>query len=481
MSDHDDDEFLLGGARPEAAPVTLEADDDAAAPEADADALAAALGDSDSGSSSDDDDDDAAGAANGENAAGGGAANGDAAEAAAAGGEIDLSAIKSKKEAKALLSKKQYKKWKKKHGKKAKKDKKSKKSKKDDAKAKKGKKESSKKSKKSKKGGDDSDADDDDDAAARRGKRSTRQTRARRVADDANGEYDFEGGAMPPGMADTQRGAGLQQAKMTAKRKLAQVKEDCERVVRKMAEARKADAEAIRAGTPPLNRVRLIPLVRAAANRIDMHEWLVEAGFLQELGNWMCTGRQLAPIDLRSTALDALSLIKIEHAEGGKEIKQKKNKNGDVDDLDRYEGVSKEQLKGSNLGYAANFLRQHPSETTENRNKASYLLQRMSRAFAGEEPEVDPSTVKRWTAQGDATVLPPFEALQSSSELFVAKTVRVDPLDPTSYLRVPPLRLAKTYVSGVFNYAYDGTAEKRAGGAGARRHRVDHDDDDDDA
>jgi hypothetical protein len=456
MSDHDDDDLLLG-SRPETAPPAAANDADAPA-EADADALAAALDESDSGSSSDDDDGD-----NDNVAAAVGDATEEAAVAAAATGEVDPSAITSKKEAKKLLSKKAYKKWKKKHAKKSKKDKKGKKDKKKDSKKKKGASATAKKAakggkkgKKSRGSDDDDDADyapssDDEEGTANKSSRQARRTRAKKAAEDAT--YDFEGGQAASGLMDTQRGAGLVKNKMTANQRKNLDRANCERIIEKMEEARKADADAIRTGKPPINRIRLIPLVRAAANRIAYHPMLVEAGFLKEISNWMCSGKQLAPIDLRTTALNAMALFKIEHAEGGKVVKLKA-KNDDVEDLDDFEGVNKDQLKESNLGFAANTVRQHPSETSENRAKASYLLQRMSRAFAGEVAELDNSNVKRWTTQGDSTILPPFEALKSSSELFVQKTTTVNPLDPTSYMRVPPMRFAKTYVSGVFNYEY---------------------------
>jgi hypothetical protein len=467
--DFDDDHMLLGpGSKAPREPSPAAQGDDVndAGGDVDADALLAQM--SDTGSDSDDD---------GAEAAPGATATDGNADAGTAGGEegddsaARIAGITSKKEAKLLLSKKEYKKWKKQNGKskkdKSKKDKQAKAGKKSSKGAEKksaggDKKQKSGRRKKYRTASDDEGddavqsaghvSDDDEEGGGRRKRRSRKAP-----VENTDAQYDYSAGAtarQPLQPRQTRQPGGR---KETEGARMARVREEAERIVERLNIARLRDFDALRNGTgAPINRIQLIPMVKYVANRLDLHEHLVEAGFLKEICNWLCTGHVLAPIDLRTAALEALNNIKFENSEGGKLPSAATNSKKDEEDT--YQGATKEQLIETNLGFAVNLLRTHPEETTANKAKATYLLQRLSRAFDGERDDRRRET-KKWQTQGDQHVLPPFEIMKSASEVFADKTSRINPLDPNSYLRVPPLRLPATYISGMFEY--QGTQKDR--------------------
>lgn len=341
--------------------------------------------------------------------------------------------------------------------KKSKKDKKDKKGKKSSSKKESSKKHKSSSSKRKSKRGDDDDAsvassanhefddEDDDNGGHHAGGRRTKRAAAKRAQET----FAFEGEDLNRRLAQP----GSSQKKTSQKNALEIEKRNCLQLVESMSAARLADQQARARGEAPLHRVQLIPKVRDAANRLHLHETLINSGFLIELGAWLVTGDELAPEDLRTAALDALELIPFEDAEGGKRVSRKKKNGEDVDDTDAYDGATKEDLKKTNLGYAANKLRQHPKETPRNRAKATYLLQRLSVAFNGGSAAA-PAEVKKWQSQGESGILPPFAHVKSASEKFAEKQSRVDPTDPKSYLRVAPKRFQPSYVSGMFDYEF---------------------------
>ena len=112
--------------------------------------------------------------------------------------------------------------------------------------------------------------------------------------------------------------------------------------------------------------------------------------FLGELCGWLCDLKagELAPIDLRSTALTVLCEFEFEFVDSAYKRKQaqlaaRKNRDG-ADETDIYEGISNEQLKDSDIGRCINFIRLHErKEQRDNRKKATVLLERMTRTFRG--------------------------------------------------------------------------------------------------
>lgn len=451
MSASDDDDMLLGlgQAAPAEGEAPVDADQVHDAPASNASESSGSDSDDDAAPAADDDQVDAdalLAAVEGDDAD----APGDAAAPAA---ESPFAHITDKKEAKKTLSKADYKLWKKALGKdkkkKSKKDKKKGKPSKKDKKKNKDKK-GGKASKKQRKNGSDDEyassgegsGSDEENAGGRGGRKK------RAAAQRAQQSFAFEGADLNARLAQQQP----KKKKPTAASTLQAQHTNCAELVEAMELARLADAEARRLGQPPLRRIQLIGKVRDAANRLHLHETLVKCGFLKELGAWLVAGDELAPEDLRTAALDALELIPFEDAEGGKRVATKKKHGDDVDDVDLYDGASKEDLRATNLGYAANKLRQHPKETPRNRAKATYLLQRLSFAFNGGSEGL-PNDSKLWQSQGRADILPPFAHVKSASEKFAEKQSRVDPTDPKSYLRVAPKRFQPSYVSGIFDYS----------------------------
>jgi hypothetical protein len=419
----DEEDVLLGTTTAADAPavaeetaVVVEFDMPVAAPSA---AVAADVDDDDDDaeqaepSDDDDDDDDAAGDD--------------------AGGDEDAAAVMasmSKAEAKASLTPKDYKKWKKAH-KKAKKAKKS-----------------SKKDKKIKKAG----KKEAKEAAAPKAKRE-------RKSAPAEGDYNFSGGA-PVLARKGSASANVAASKKAAKTAFAAAEQrSAAELVERMRKARMDDAAATKANTPPLYRIALKQDVVLIAGREHLHRFLMDAGFLKELSHWLGDRKtkQIAPLDLRVAALQILGMLQLEGVPRSglsKEKKQRTDKNGDIiEDTDAYGGVTQEHLAATDVGWAVNFLRSHAQETTRNRAKATYMLQQLSRAFAGGDDDGADhernTTQRKWRTQGDVTVMPPYESLPSATEVFQKGLCKVDPLDPTSYLRVPPLRVSAAYITGV--------------------------------
>jgi hypothetical protein len=190
-----------------------------------------------------------------------------------------------------------------------------------------------------------------------------------------------------------------------------------------------------------------------------MHRFLVEEGILSELSHWIYDMElnELGPLDLRTLALDLLSGFEVRgirkmgtprEDEEFDEAKAAKR----VDDLDAYRGVCREDLEGTSLGTAVNRLRTNELETDSNKKVATLLLQRLSRAFQhrrDDDDEAQPVVEVQWRCKGDATVAPPFDPVVSASDAFQQRMFQPDPLDPMSYLRCPPRRYNKGYVTNL--------------------------------
>lgn len=232
--------------------------------------------------------------------------------------------------------------------------------------------------------------------------------------------------------------------------------------VQVMRKAAKADEEARAKGLPALTRLGIVPRFVLATSRVSLHEHLIEAGFLKEVASWIADTKrkELAPLDLRTVALDALERFAIEGVSCGKLPAKvgthRKVAGADVLlDESTYDGITVEQLEAApELGRALNFARNASGENADFKRRVSSIIENVSRAFhdVGGGSKVDRAggaTVK-WKAYGDPTVLPPFEILKTKAEICQGVFCRVDPLDPTSYSRVPPTRTPPAYITGLF-------------------------------
>lgn len=376
-----------------------------------------------------------------------------------AGATEALFATLSKDQAKATLGRKEYKRWK--QWKKAQKESKGKKSKKDKEKHKdKDKKKSStsegKESKSKKSKGDES-----------KPSRSKRQ----RHESDVEGEADLaEAAAL--GVADEfaeqlRRGPrgrtlGAGPSVLVKKaREMEQLKKEAESIVQRMKAARLQDQRQV----PPLARLVLRPDVLKQCQRPVLHEALVAAGFLDEIRYWLCDREKgdLAPLDLRNTALDLLLGFDLEGVSSTrKKIRAAlaaKRKSDDT--TDAYEGITANQLRDSRIGESLNFVRTHPNESLDNKSKATTLLERMCRTFyeEDEEEETTGGGGAKWPFMGIKDIASPFEVLKTETEKFQAACVKVDKEDPLSWYRQPPKRYPKTFISGM----YDGGRKGRRG------------------
>ena len=236
-------------------------------------------------------------------------------------------------------------------------------------------------------------------------------------------------------------------AKLTIEQREAKYREVAGAVVEKMAKARARDDGCRSRGESPLNRFMIKNDVELACRRVYLHEALLEKGILDELAFWIFDRKrqELGPVDLRTSALNLLLLFDVEnnsslHLQARRPTKELASESV-------FHGISKEHLEHSCIGYVINKIRSHDEETTANRNKACELLQRFSRAFLG-IPDGGEAEVN-WKCKGDASVLPPFAQVRTASEAFQAATVSVDPMDPMSYLRVPPPRFKPAMAMGL--------------------------------
>ncbi|ORC87904.1 uncharacterized protein TM35_000191480 [Trypanosoma theileri] len=233
-------------------------------------------------------------------------------------------------------------------------------------------------------------------------------------------------------------------------------------VVNAMREARLQDEVDMNQHRPPLHRVSILDKVVTQCRREALRPFLIEEGILQELSTWLYdfNRRELAAFELRSAALDILLGFPIEG-----ELNVGMARNGD-EILDAFTGMSREHLIHTDLGSAVNALRQDKHEVHQNRSKAVRLLERLSRAMSGGVKSSHrsgdgsgnssfaggsgaSSSNVTWKCQDDPTVAPPFHMVQTGTEAFQTALVRPDPLDPLSYLRVPPRRAPKAYVTNL--------------------------------
>jgi hypothetical protein len=248
-------------------------------------------------------------------------------------------------------------------------------------------------------------------------------------------------------------------AKLSAAQKQLVYQAEAKRIVQMMQEHRIRDENARRVGQPPLHRLGITQDVASVCRRAYMHRFLVEEGILSELSHWIYDMElnELGPLDLRTLALDLLSGFEVRgirkmgtprEDEEFDEAKAAKR----VDDLDAYRGVCREDLEGTSLGTAVNRLRTNELETDSNKKVATLLLQRLSRAFQhrrDDDDEAQPVVEVQWRCKGDATVAPPFDPVVSASDAFQQRMFQPDPLDPMSYLRCPPRRYNKGYVTNL--------------------------------
>lgn len=389
----------------------------------------------------------------------------------------------TKKEAKKALSKADYKQWKRRFGGGGDDgdgdddddEKSSKKKKKKDKDGKKDKKKSSKDSKRSKKK---RDADDSDDGDAAEGDDAPPKQRKRREATKAKERLQAQGrrtkasagagaaaaGAalqgltlQQPGDALAAAGAGKKRAvvTMTVERK----KQLAADTVKLMREARIADAAARANNEPPTHRLGIIGEVQTVLRREMLHEDLVAAGVLEELAYWLFDPTrnppELAPLDLRTAALDCLLRFELEGADNlgnaarrGPTRRRGKNGDEDIDVFVGYEGIDAETLRKSEIGRAVNFVRRHPNELNVNKNKAVALLQNLSRTFEGHEHNRKRRVL--WPCINDRDVASPFDPVRTASDVFASSINRIDPKDPSSYMRVPPKRIPKSYITTLY-------------------------------
>ncbi|KEG10467.1 hypothetical protein DQ04_03681020 [Trypanosoma grayi] len=323
-------------------------------------------------------------------------------------------------------------------------------------------------------------SDDKDDAKVGRSGGKPRRKRSRREKPIELGDEDL--GAAPFAELDevlqveeaaAQRGSGRRSGgskltdvearpkKMTADARRVALCAIAARVVGAMREARLQDEMDMNQRRPPLHRVGIREEVIAQCRREAMRPFLITEGILQELSTWLYdfNRRELAAYELRTAALDILLGFPIDG-----ELDVAVARNGD-EILDVFTGVTREHLIHTDLGSATNALRQDKQEVHQNRAKAVRLLERLSRAMAGGVKSVrrggnngagggsatggGPSSGLTWKCKDDPTVAPPFHIVQTGTEVFQSTLARPDPLDPMSYLRVPPRRAPKAYVTNL--------------------------------
>ena len=352
--------------------------------------------------------------------------NGEADNAVAVSGATDYSKL-TKAEAKAQLSKKEYKRWKKLH----KKDK-----------EKKEKKEKHKKEKQSEK-------------TSKKEKRSAKDAHADR----------FEA---PPAALPERQPTSLQvkaKTKISAGARRGEISSAAKDAVHAMENARKADVIAQKNGLPPLHRLQLRPKIMTIAQRPFMHEELLQCGFLRELAHWICDREKqlLAPLDLRTTAFDLLLGFDFEGVQSVRKKMQSaaQQKKGSEDISLAYEGISREHLQNSAIGEAVNFAKLHPSETRDNRGKAITLLERMSRAYNDDHEEEELDSGAKWPLMDHPEIASPFETVKSQTEAFQSSCIKMDPEDPLCYLRQPPKRYPKSFITGMNGGTNAGTKRSR--------------------
>lgn len=247
-------------------------------------------------------------------------------------------------------------------------------------------------------------------------------------------------------------------AKPSAAQKHAYYDAEAARIVQLMHEQRIRDENARRVGQPPLHRLSITDDVALQCRRTYMHRHLLEHGILEELTHWLynAESKELGPLDLRSLALELLMCFEVrgirKNGAPKEEVFDEAKAAKHVDDLDAYRGICREDLEKTSLGMAVNMLRTSSVETERNKAMATQLLQRLSRAFQhrrDDDDEAPPVVEVQWRCKNDPTVAPPFDPVVSASDAFQQRMFHPDPLDPLSYLRCPPRRYNKGYVTNL--------------------------------
>lgn len=248
-------------------------------------------------------------------------------------------------------------------------------------------------------------------------------------------------------------------ATMTQAQRIMRAEADAAAIVALMREKRAADESARRLEQPPLHRFGIMEDVARHCRRRYMQQYLVACGVLEELSRWLYdpVKSELGPLDLRTLALSLLvefevrgmpSTEKLDDDEDFEEGKAKKK----VDDLTKYRGICREDLEGCSIGAAVNKIRMHPQELQRNKALATHVLQRLSRAFRvrrDDDAEPQAPVEVQWKCKGDSDVAPPFDPVIAASDEFQMRMFKPDPLDPLSYLRLPPKRYQKGYVTNL--------------------------------
>ena len=373
----------------------------------------------------------------------------------------------SKKEAKKSLSKADYKLWKKANssGKKdKKKDKKDKK--KSSGKDKKEKGSSSRKS--GKKRGHDDDDEDVDDLIAETGEgdnfipeegyndgdlQARKKSRRDKVAGKLR-EMIHEGDSSPAAetsfRVEPYTGA-ITKKKKTPLQRRNLMENEVREMILKMQTARKADTHALTTGQgAPINRLLVKDQVMSIALNAEYEEILVEERFLDELTYWLMdpVTKGPAPLDLRTAAINLLMNFGFKGSRNL--VHRKPHSSGKAkDEVSTYEGIDREALESCKfLGMAINYIRQNERELPDLRNKACVILERLSRAWA-DRPEFSQAPSKRggmeyYPSKGKKDIAGPYQHITTEVEAFRKTLNHVNPLDPDSYHRVPPMFLRQT-------------------------------------
>lgn len=323
------------------------------------------------------------------------------------------------------LGKPEYKRWKKLHkklGKSSKKDKKKKKEKKE-------KKEKKKKEEKEKK--------------EKPSRKRARDDSLPPLPDDFEGDFSLPQDEVHSG-SRKRRVSTTDEMKKEKTKKVSsnQLRDQAVSLVAKMRKAAEADEAARKNPSqfgPPLNRIALRDEVECMCSKNTFLPFLLSEGLLALLCDWLVRDNVLAPLELRTTALDLLMRFPM-----------KTTASLDEKEQDR-PGVAKEHLVRTEIGRAVNTLRLHADEIPENRKKCGVLLERFSRVFSEMSSErVKASGVVEWKCKGSGTgVASPFAVVPTASEMFQKDFMRPDPRDPTSYHNLLPPRQPVQVVTNV--------------------------------
>ena len=229
---------------------------------------------------------------------------------------------------------------------------------------------------------------------------------------------------------------------------------------------------------PPISRLLLREKLIHSCQCVALQPFLLENGFLNLICDWIWDEElnMPAPLDLRQTALSALLLFEMEGVMSAykkkrrfdqmkKEYRRKQDTLFEsIDEVDQYNGITHEQLINSNLGKCIKNILFYPGEISANKQKATILLERMSRIFSytldKDEDEWEDSKVSvelsdnvrisipktnkiKWASMHDKTIASPFEMIKTETEEFQSVCNQIDEENPNSYEKRPPLRFKK--------------------------------------